>query len=146
MFGYGWLWVWDGWQCLLGDKPNVRSVLNWPVQWTGAVLLRLAIILGARKGVRIIAPVHDAILIEARDDDIEEHVRLATEAMDEACRAVLGDVIHTEHQIIRADGRYYDQKGEKVWDEICDFMGWEKSHTLHSETTAEVALAADSYV
>jgi hypothetical protein len=49
MFGYGRLWVWDGWQCLLGDKPNTRSVLNWLVQATGAVLLRLAIVLAARK-------------------------------------------------------------------------------------------------
>jgi len=127
MFGHGTLWVWDGWQCLLGDKPNVRSVLNWPVQSTGAVLLRLAIVLAARKGVRIIAPVHDAILIEARDEDIEEHVRLAIEAMDEACRAVLGDVIRTECQIIRADGRYFDKKGKKLWDDICEFMGWDDS-------------------
>jgi DNA polymerase-1 len=127
MFGYGRLWVWDGWQCLLGDKPNVRSVLNWPVQSTGAALLRLAIVLAARKGVRIIAPVHDAIMIEARDEDIEKHVRLATEAMDEACRVVLGDVIRTECQIIRPGGRYYDKKGEKLWHDICEFMDWDSS-------------------
>ena len=133
MFGYGRLWVWDGWQCLLGDKPNVKSVLNWPVQSTGGVLLRLAIVLAARKGVRIIGPVHDAVLVEARDEDIEEHVRLATEAMDEACRAVLGDVIRTERQIIRADGRFYDKKGEKLWDDICEFMGWDDSTTSSAE-------------
>jgi DNA polymerase-1 len=127
MFGHGRLWVWDGWHCLLGDKPNVKSVLNWPVQTTGGVLLRLAIVLAARRGVRIIAPVHDAVLIETRDEDIEEHVRLATEAMEEACRAVLGDVIRTECQIIRADGRYYDKKGKKLWDDICEFMGWNDS-------------------
>jgi DNA polymerase-1 len=127
MLGYGRLWVWDGWQCLLGDKPNVRSVLNWPVQSSGGVLLRLAIVLAARKGVRIIAPVHDAIMVESCDEDIEEHVWLAREAMDEACRAVLGDVIRTECQIIRADGRFYDKKGEKLWNDICEFMGWDDS-------------------
>jgi hypothetical protein len=127
MIGYGRLWVWDGWQCLLGVQPNIRSVLNWPVQTTGAVLLRLAVVLAARKGVRIIAPIHDALLIEAKDEDIEEHVRLAKQAMDEACRAVLGDLIRTEHQIIHSGGRYYDEKGKKLWDVICNFMGWEEA-------------------
>lgn len=126
MFGYGRLWVWDGWQCGLGIRPNPRSVGNWPIQSTGAVLLRLAIVLVGRKGVRIIAPVHDAIMVEAREEEIDEHVCLAKEAMDEACRAVLGGVIRTEHQIIRASGCYYDEKGKKLWDIICDFMGWEE--------------------
>jgi DNA polymerase family A len=133
MLGYGRLWVWDGWQCLLGTQPNIRSVLNWPVQSTGAVLLRLAIVLAARKGVRIIAPIHDAIMIEAREEEIDEHVRLATEAMDEACRAVLGYIIRTECQIIRADGRYYDEKGKKLWDIICNFMGWEQPQSNEPE-------------
>ena len=125
MTGYGRLWVWDGWQCCLGDQPNIRSVLNWPVQSTGAVLLRLAVLLAAHKGVRIIATVHDAILIEAPAELIDEHVRLAEEAMSEACRAVLSDVIRTECQIIRDGERYYDEKGEKLWDIICQFMRWE---------------------
>lgn len=124
MFGYGRLWVWDGWQCLLGSKANHRSVGNWPVQTTGGVLLRLAIMLAARKGVRVIAPVHDAILIEAPEEDIDEHVRLAKHAMDEACRAVLGDVIRTEHQIIRSGGRFSDEKGKKLWDAVSEFMDW----------------------
>ena len=126
MFGYGRLWVWDGWQCVLGVKPNHRAVGNWPVQATGGVLLRLAIVLAARKGVRIIAPVHDAILIEAPENEINEHVRLAKEAMDEACHAVLGDVIRTEHQIIRSGEHFYDEKGKKLWDAISKFMGWEE--------------------
>ena len=112
--GYGRLWVWDGWQCILGTEPNRRSVGNWPIQSTGAVLLRLATVLASRKGVRIIATVHDAIMIEAREEEIDEHLRLAKEAMDEACHAVLGGVIRTEHQIIHASGRYYDEKGKKL--------------------------------
>jgi DNA polymerase I len=105
----------------------MRSVLNWPVQSTGAVVLRLAVILAARKGVRIIATVHDAIMIEACEEEIDEHLRLAKEAMDEACRVVLGDVIRTEHQIIRPGGRYYDEKGKKLWDVISGFMCWDES-------------------
>ena len=127
MFGYGRLWVWDGWQCQLGIKANPRAVGNGPIQTTGGVLLRLAVVLAARKGVRIIALVHDAIMIEAPDEEIDEHLRLAKEAMDEACRTVLGDVIRTEHQVIRSSGRYYDEKGKRLWNIICEFMGWDKA-------------------
>ena len=63
-------------------------------------------------------------------------MRLATEAMDEACRVVLGDVIRTECQIIRADGRYYDKKGEKLWSAICNFMGWDQPQAKEPEKTA----------
>jgi DNA polymerase I-like protein with 3'-5' exonuclease and polymerase domains len=127
MFGYGRLWVWDGWQCELGVDANPRAVGNWPIQTTGGVLLRLAVVLAARKGVRIIALVHDAIMIEAPDDEMDEHLRLAKEAMDEACRTVLGGVIRTEHQVIRSSGRYYDEKGKRLWNVICEFMGWDKA-------------------
>jgi hypothetical protein len=127
MFGYGRLWVWDGWQCLLGQDANVRSVLNWPVQSTGSVLLRLAVILAARRGVRIIATVHDAILIESQEEDIEHHVALAKAAMDEACHLVLGEAIRSDCQIISSSGagRFQDEKGSKLWKTICDFMGWD---------------------
>ena len=125
MFGYGRLWVWDGWQCLLGQSPNPRSVLNWPIQSTGAVLLRLAVILAARKGVRIIATVHDAVLIEAPEHTITLHVERMKEAMDEACRVVLGQPLRTESQIILSSGRYRDEKGEHLWKTICEFMGWD---------------------
>jgi DNA polymerase-1 len=139
ILGYGRLWVWDGWQCLLGTQPNIRSALNWPVQSTGAVLLRLAITLAARKGVRVIAPVHDAIMIEAREDQIEEHVRLAREAMDEACYAVLGDTIRTECQVIRPGCRYYDEKGKKLWDVISKYFGWDQKRLDTGGVTAAKA-------
>src|SRR5205823_8362788 len=42
-----------------------RSLRNFPVQSTGADILRLACCLGVERGVKICCPVHDAVLIEA---------------------------------------------------------------------------------
>ena len=45
--------------------------MNWPMQSHGAEILRLAISMCVNHGIKVIAPVHDAILIEASSDSIE---------------------------------------------------------------------------
>jgi hypothetical protein len=48
------------------------------------MLLRLACILGIEAGIKIGAPVHDAILIEADSDAIDEQVRIMQSLMAKA--------------------------------------------------------------
>jgi DNA polymerase I-like protein with 3'-5' exonuclease and polymerase domains len=56
-----------GWSCRTGILEfNERSIRNWPIQATGADILRIACILMKRHGIRLLAPIHDAVLIEAR--------------------------------------------------------------------------------
>ena len=64
-----------GWTCRTGIiEFNERSIRNWPIQATGADILRIACILAARHGIKILAPVHDAVLIEAPLERIEADV------------------------------------------------------------------------
>jgi len=66
-----------GWTCRTGiTEFNERSIRNWPVQATGADILRIACILATRHGIELLAPVHDAVLIEAPVDKIEADVAL----------------------------------------------------------------------
>src|SRR6516164_4796117 len=66
-----------GWQCRTGiTEFNERSIRNWPIQATGADILRIACILAARHGIRLLAPVHDAVLIEAPLERIDADVAL----------------------------------------------------------------------
>jgi DNA polymerase I-like protein with 3'-5' exonuclease and polymerase domains len=58
-----------------------RSIRNWIVQSTGADILRIACILAARHGIKILAPVHDAVLIEAPIERIEADVARMREIM-----------------------------------------------------------------
>ena len=53
-----------GWQLYAGDD-NPRSFMNFPMQAHGADILRLAACYLVEAGVGLLAPVHDAFLIEA---------------------------------------------------------------------------------
>ena len=79
-----------GWKCRTGiTEFNERSIRNWPVQATGADILRIACILATRHGIKLLAPVHDAVLIEAPIERIEADVALMQEIMRRASRIVL---------------------------------------------------------
>lgn len=56
-----------GWKLHVRNEVNPRSLRNFPMQANGAEMLRLACCFGIEKGLRICAPVHDAILIEATE-------------------------------------------------------------------------------
>ena len=77
-----------GWTYLIGivGAVNDRSIRNWPIQSAGADILRIACILAVRHGIKLLAPVHDAILIEAPVDRIEADVALMKEIMRRAPR------------------------------------------------------------
>ena len=79
-----------GWTCRTGiTEFNERSIRNWPVQAAGADILRIACILAARHGIKLLAPIHDAVLIEAPIERIEADVALMQEIMRRASRIVL---------------------------------------------------------
>ena len=78
-----------GWQVHVGEKPNPRSLRNFPMQANGAEMLRLACCLATERGIEVCAPVHDAVLICAPLDRLEEDVAAMRAAMAEASRIVL---------------------------------------------------------
>jgi hypothetical protein len=113
-----------GWKYHIGiieTTVNARSIRNWPVQATGADILRISCILAARHGIRILAPVHDAVLIEAPLARIEADVVLMQEIMRRASRVVLNSdasgthELRTDAKIIRYPDRYSDKRGEDIW-------------------------------
>ena len=82
-----------GWTCATGiTEFNARSIGNWPVQATGADILRMACIEGHRRGLQLCGSVHDAVLIESSLERIDADVALMREIMRRASRVVLGDL------------------------------------------------------
>lgn len=59
----------DGWY-MWGDNDSRRSVLNYPVQGMGAVIMREAVRLCNLHGVNIIFTLHDALYAEMRYSDV----------------------------------------------------------------------------
>src|SRR5262249_18639467 len=116
-----------GWECRIGNVEatvNARSIRNWPIQATGADILRISCILAARHGVKILAPVHDAVLIESPIERIESDVALMREIMRRASRVVLNADVDGTHElrtdvvIVRHPDRYVDKPGTKIWGEV----------------------------
>jgi DNA polymerase-1 len=104
-------------QCPPGIKP--RTVRNFPIQSMGAEILHTACILAERRGIKIVAPVHDALMAEA-DLDCAEDVSVALDQVMRDASAVMlkGHELPTDVQIIRPGERYYDDRGEEMWNTV----------------------------
>ena len=58
------------------EDCNPRSLKNFPAQANGAEILRLSACLGIERKIKIVAQVHDAVLIEASNDRIEHDIEV----------------------------------------------------------------------
>nr|AHZ45651.1 DNA polymerase I [uncultured bacterium] len=109
-----------GWTLRVGADANARSVRNFPLQANGAEMLRLACCALTEGGVRVCAPVHDALLIEAPAGDIDQAVAVCEEAMRRASEYVLpGFPLRTDVKVVRHPERYMDPRGREMWDNMC---------------------------
>ena len=113
-----------GWQVHVGTNANPRSLMNFPMQANGAEMLRLACCLLTERGIRVCAPIHDAVLIEADIDDIDNTVARAQNAMREASETVLdGFPLRTDVHVVRYPDRYMDKRGQRMWDTVMEILG-----------------------
>ncbi len=105
-----------GWNRFVGPDVNSRSLANFPCQANGAEMLRLACCLITERGIRLLAPIHDAVVVEADTDQIEATVVATQTAMREAGELVLGGFqLRTDAEIVRFPDRYRDERGDQMW-------------------------------
>jgi DNA polymerase I len=105
-----------GWimQCPPGINP--RTVRNFPIQSTGSEILHVACVMAERRGIQIVAPVHDALMAQAPIDQADNVSAALEQVMRDAAAVVLrGYELPTEAQLIRPGERYYDDRGEEMW-------------------------------
>ena len=107
----------------LRDKNKERTLSNFPMQANGADMLRIAIINAIEDGVKVLAPVHDALLIEAKTEDISEAIAITEHAMQYASEAILdGFQLNTDSEVIHYPDRYSDERGESMWSKIINLL------------------------
>jgi DNA polymerase-1 len=112
-----------GWRLHITTDTRPTALLNHPMQSHGAEMLRLASIFMTEGGIHVCAPIHDALLIEAPEDQIEAAVSQAQAFMGRASRLVLsGYEIRTEAEIIRYPDRYRDPRGKDMWARIMEIL------------------------
>lgn len=121
---YGTVTTVFGWRAHLGrTKPrtNTSSIMNFSMQANGAEMLRLACWMMIDAGIKVITPVHDAILIESPLDTLDDNVTKAQDIMEYAAWVILHGwkkpgslgqfTLRTDAKIIRYPDRYIDGRG-----------------------------------
>lgn len=106
-----------GWRVRVVDGTKTTTLQNFPAQSHGAEMLRLACCLIVEDGIQLCCPIHDAVLVEAADDEIDDVVARTRAHMAAASRVVLdGFEVGTDAEIIRWPDRYMDkERGEEMW-------------------------------
>jgi DNA polymerase-1 len=112
-----------GWQRFVSEGFNPRSIRNWPCQTMGFEILMLAAIMLTEAGIAVCAPAHDAFLIKAPIELINEHVELARTIMQDVAQMVTGGFpIPVEHKVYPHGERYMDKRGREMWDWVMGLL------------------------
>ena len=126
------LWTVFGWQLHISGTVNDRSIRNWPMQSNGAEMLRLACTLATEHGVMVVAPVHDAVLIEAPLERLGEQVTAMQEVMRAASMEVLGGfALRSDVKCVEAPERFNDARGNVMWAVVNELLD-ELNQGVHS--------------
>jgi DNA polymerase I len=123
----------SGWRRWVLDNPNIRSLQNWPIQSTGAEMMRQAVIAATDTGLAIGAPVHDALLLVSARETFEQDLADLQAIMSMTGEAVIGLPVPTDAKLVWAagempperitaattkwehEGRYMDKRGAAMW-------------------------------
>ena len=112
-----------GWRLHVVADTRPTTLQNFPSQANGAEMLRLACTMAHDAGLRIVAPVHDAILLEAPLETLDRDVEQLREIMTEAGRIVLaGFPVRTDAEVVRWPDRYVDKRGVEMWRMAMDLL------------------------
>lgn len=117
---HGKLWTVFGWEQHVSSKSsNPRSLRNFPMQANGAEMLRIASILLIENNIRVVAPVHDALLIESPLESLDQDIATAQSLMQQAGEIVLdGFKVRSDAEIVRYPERYRDARGTEMWEKV----------------------------
>jgi hypothetical protein len=118
---YGYLDTVFGWRFHVDSDTRPTTVQNFPMQANGAEMLRLACAMAHEDGLAIVAPIHDAILLEAPLETLDRDVARLREIMTEAGRIVLdGFPVRTDAELVRWPDRYSDPRGVHMWQLVAE--------------------------
>jgi len=112
-----------GWQTYGSKDCKPLTFRNFPSQANGAEMLRVSILGLVKAGIKVCAPVHDAVLIEAPLEKIDSTVTLARAIMERASRVILpGFTIRTESKIVRYPDSWEEPLGHALWTKVMELL------------------------
>jgi hypothetical protein len=117
-----------GWRVDTSHRANPDSrkstfQRNFLVQGTSAEITHLACCKALDQGIRVIATVHDALMIEAPLSELDEAVVTTQEVMASASRDVLSILsLFTSVDVTPYPERYMGRSNSEIWDRIWKIM------------------------
>jgi DNA polymerase I len=112
-----------GWPLRVTSDTRPNTLRNFPMQGNAAEMLRVACCLATEQGITVCAPVHDALLVEARADQLDQVVDATRAAMAKASRKVLAGVeVGTEVTTVCWPNRYADPRGQVMWQRVTNLL------------------------
>ena len=102
---------------------NPRTLRNFPIQSTAAEILHVVTILAERRGVEIVAPIHDAILVEGDAADAQDLALAVDRLMRDASALVLkGHELPSDCKILKPGEHFEDERGKAMWDTVVKLL------------------------
>jgi DNA polymerase I len=120
-----------GWRMQVHRGAKLGTLANNPMQGNGSEMLRLACCLAIDRGIPIIAPVHDAIMIEGPADIIMDISNEMSRCMVEASQHVLGGpaVRVDASEPLMFPARYIDGRNQELWTKTLELLAQIKRRT-----------------
>jgi len=106
----------DGWRCGITSRTSIFTARNWLIQANAAALFRYGGLLMRQLGLPVIAPVHDALLLEVVLDRLEQDKVRAIYCLERASRRLLrGFTLRVDAKTVLPGERFTDARGERAW-------------------------------
>ena len=105
-----------GWTFEPDDETRPNTLRNWPIQSAGAEILRWTCSVAVERGIGICAPIHDAVLIEAPIDEIEDGAcRMQRPCRKRRAWCSSGMEIRIDTRTVRHPDHYTDKRGTELF-------------------------------
>ena len=131
-----------GWRMYVGEGTRPRSVQNHPIQTMGAHILQFAIMGLIECDIRVLAPIHDAIMTECPIEEIEEHTAKVQEIMQLAAKTALGLEIPVDTKAYAYPDRYMDGRGVAMFNRVTRILADIDRQKGSKEPSTEYSLSS----
>jgi len=102
-----------------GKKKHIhKSLMNWPIQSHGAEILRMALMDLTDNYFKVVALVHDAVMLEIPIPEFQQRLEEAKQIMVDASVKVVGGPIRVDQDIIKTNYKQLDENGKPNKDQL----------------------------
>lgn len=113
-----------GWTRHARIEDKSTSIANFPIQAAGAEILRIAVIALEEAGHRVVATIHDAVLVEMDESGWQDELAQIQRLLSNAAKAVAPELeIRTDAEVILPGEHFVDSRGKEFWNLVSPIIG-----------------------